>query len=514
MTVALVPLSDSATNGQLKLNAGNWLAFVFVRAVTNGVAAVLPNLSKLFIVVKLAHWEKVDVNAVNNDVRVIGNVNVFRLIQLANAEVKVVKDAETVAGIVNVVNDQQLLKVLLKVVHALILVGIVTVVKDLQPEKHDRAVVTAFNVDGKVILWSDVHVVKALDKLFSKFMLVGIVIDSNLGHVMHIDVIVVILFWVLFGKTIVFRFWQLLNVKLKLVIIQPDGIVIEDSEMQLSKVDAKEIVDPTDVGKVTDDNLVQLVKQLAKVVKAGIGDCQITLVNEEQLWNAVCIDVALKFSGKVMVFKLKAFWNVFWNPYCAFDEQASGKYTFCKKGQFRNALDVSIAVPADAGDGNDVNLTHCNEEHVENVVFIVVTKLILGIVTFFKDVHPLKVEARDVQLFNVDGSDTVLRSTQLLNVPDKVVIAVAFDGISMSRKLVHPLNAFVKSVNPLADVGITTLYKLLQLKNMAVIWVVQKTEEGNFTYSNNSKLATDPVPPKEEKLVPAKAVVLHVLFPK
>jgi len=49
---------------------------------------------------------------------------------------------------------------------------------------------------------------------------------------------------------------------------------------------------------------------------------------------------------------------------------------------------------------------------------------------------------------------------------------------------------------------------------MAVIWVVQKTEEGNFTYSNNSKLATDPVPPKEEKLVPAKAVVLHVLFPK
>jgi hypothetical protein len=50
------------------------------------------------------------------------------------------------------VNEKQLLKVLLKDAQALILVGIVTPLKDLQPERQLAAVVTAFNVNGKVIL--------------------------------------------------------------------------------------------------------------------------------------------------------------------------------------------------------------------------------------------------------------------------------------------------------------------------------------------------------------------------
>jgi hypothetical protein len=37
------------------------------------------------------------------------------------------------------------------------------------------------------------------------------------------------------------------------------------------------------------------------------------------------------------------------------------------------------------------------------------------------------------------------------------------------------------------------------LKNMADSWLVQATVVGSFTYSNNSKLATNPVPPDVEK---------------
>lgn len=280
MTVALVPLSANVEKGQLKLNAGNWLAFVFVTAATNGVAVKLPNLPRLFIVVKLAHWENVDVNVVNADVCVVGSVNVFRLIQPENADAYVVKPVETVAGKVKEVNETQPAKVLLKDVHALILVGIVTVVKDLQVWKQLAAVVTAFNVDGKVTLVSDAQLEKAPDKVFSKFMIVGIVIDSNLEQPLHIDSIVVILFWVLFGKTNVFRFWQLTKVDDRLAIIQPDGIVIEDRELQSWNIVVIVILDPTVVGKVTDANLTQPEKQEVKTVKAGIGDCQITFVNE------------------------------------------------------------------------------------------------------------------------------------------------------------------------------------------------------------------------------------------
>lgn len=331
MTVALVPLSDNAEKGQLKLNAGNWLAFVFVMAETNGVVVKLPNLPKLFIIVKLAHWENVDVNAVNNDVWVVGSVNVFKFIHCKNVDAKLVKDVETVAGKVKEVNDIQPLNVLVNIVQPLILVGIVTEIKDLQLTKQEVAVVTKFIVDGKVTLVSDKQLLNVFDKVFADVILVGIVIDSNLPHDAHIDAKFVILFWALFGNINVFRFWQLLNARFKLVIVQPDGITIEDREIQLSNADAIVIVDPTDVGRVTDVNLLQLEKQLVKTVKFGIGDCQITFVSDEQFWNALSIVVALKFSGKVMVFKLGTFWNVDENEYCAFAEHVAGKYTFCKR---------------------------------------------------------------------------------------------------------------------------------------------------------------------------------------
>lgn len=134
-----------------------------------------------------------------------------------------------------------------------------------------------------------------------------------------------------------------------------------------------------------------------------------------------------------------------------------------------------------------MNLTHCNETHVVNILLILVTKLILGIVTFFKDAHWPKQLVRDTQLFNVVGSDTVLSSVHPTKVCAKVVIAIAFDGSSMSRKLVQLANAVCKSVNELADVGITTLYKLLQPLNILDIWDVQVIVAGSFTYSNNPK---------------------------
>lgn len=111
-----------------------------------------------------------------------------------NADEKVVKDAETVAGIVMEVNCQQPLKVLAKVVQAFILVGIVTDVKDSQVLKQLAAVVTKFIVDGKVTLVSGKQFWNVADNEVAAVMLVGIVIDSNLLHPKHIDAIVVILF--------------------------------------------------------------------------------------------------------------------------------------------------------------------------------------------------------------------------------------------------------------------------------------------------------------------------------
>jgi len=179
---------------------------------------------------------------------ILGNVTFFK-------DKHEEKQLAIVVQLFNVVNEKQLLNVELKVVQTLILVGIVTVSKDLQPEKQLTAVVTEFSVDGKVTLRSDVHEKNVLDKVFNKFMLVGIVIDSNLEHKSHIWAIVVILFWALFGKTIVFRLWQILKVNDMLVIVQFDGIVIEDIEVQLWNIPLIEILAPTVVGKVTDVKL-------------------------------------------------------------------------------------------------------------------------------------------------------------------------------------------------------------------------------------------------------------------
>ena len=70
---------------------------------------------------------------------------------------------------------------------------------------------------------------------------------------------------------------------------------------------------------------------------------------------------ALKLVGKIMVFKLAQFWNTEPALYTALPEHAAGKYTFCKFWQNEKQELKSTAVPAAAGDGNDVNLTHCNE---------------------------------------------------------------------------------------------------------------------------------------------------------
>jgi len=47
--------------------------------------------------------------------------------------------------------------------------------------------------------------------------------------------------------------------------------------------------------------------------------------------------------------------------YTALPEHAVGKYTFCKFRQNEKQELKLTVVPADTGDGNDVNLTHCNE---------------------------------------------------------------------------------------------------------------------------------------------------------
>jgi hypothetical protein len=92
------------------------------------------------------------------------------------------------------VSDQQLLKVLRKVVQPFILVGIVTEDRDSQVLKQLAAVVTKFIVDGKVTLVSRKQFWNVVDNDVAAVMLVGIVIDSNLLHPEHIDAIVVILF--------------------------------------------------------------------------------------------------------------------------------------------------------------------------------------------------------------------------------------------------------------------------------------------------------------------------------
>jgi hypothetical protein len=60
---------------------------------------------------------------------------------------------------------------------------------------------------------------------------------------------------VLFGRTIVFKLTQSTKALFKLVIVHPDGIVIDSREIQLSNINTIVIVAPTVVGKVSDVNL-------------------------------------------------------------------------------------------------------------------------------------------------------------------------------------------------------------------------------------------------------------------
>ena len=129
-------------------------------------------------------------------------------------------------------------------------------------------------------------------------------------------------------------------------------------------------------------------------------------------------------------------------------------------------LAALIVVLGDAGAGNDVSLTHCKEEHRLKTLNKSVTKFILGKVTFFKEPQFENAPFNVVQLFNVVGRVTVLKFVQLLNVPFKLVIFTAFEGSATSNKFIQPPKVEAKLVNALADVGIITLYRLVQFRNI------------------------------------------------
>jgi hypothetical protein len=119
---------------------------------------------------------------------------------------------------------------------------------------------------------------KALAKVFTKFILVGITIVSNLLQPLHILDIDIRLFCALFGSVMEVILLQLLNAVVKLVIFHADGIVILDKEKQVLKALTIVIVEPTVAGRVTEFNEAQPLKQLVISVKLGDGGGNVTLV--------------------------------------------------------------------------------------------------------------------------------------------------------------------------------------------------------------------------------------------
>lgn len=91
------------------------------------------------------------------------------------------------------------------------------------------------------------------------------------------------------------------------------------------------------------------------------------------------------------------------------------------------------------------------------------------------------------------GKDIVCNVTQEENALFKVVMFTEFDGKIIFLKLLQFWKTWVRSVNELADVGITTLYKLVAPVNINDIWEVQVTVLGNFTYSKYRKVENCPV---------------------
>ena len=284
----------------------------------------------------------------------------------------------------------------------------------------------------------------------------------------------------------------------KLLIIHPDGIVIEGNEVQPLNVPDKPIDAPTVAGNITEVSNIQLLNVFTISDKLGDADWNTTLVRLEQALKAeVSID-ALKFVGNIIFFKLVQILKVLVIEYVALLEQVEGKYTFWRDVQLVNIVAKLTAVPAEAGVGKDVNLTHCNDIQVLNMLVKSVHILILGKVTFFKEIQLLNALLNEVQLFNVVGKDTVLKDLQVLNAWIRFVIDVAFDGSVISNKFTHPLNVVNILLKELAEVGITTTYKFIQFWNIYCILSTQVTVAGSFTYSKSANVTTELVPPLDE----------------
>jgi UDP-N-acetylglucosamine 2-epimerase len=81
---------------------------------------------------------------------------------------------------------------------------------------------------------------------------------------------------------------------------------------------------------VTDVSRKQPLKQLVATVKELITGEKTTLVSDSHPRKQLDNVEALKFVGKVIVFKLTTPLNVEVRLYTALPEQVGGRYTFCK----------------------------------------------------------------------------------------------------------------------------------------------------------------------------------------
>jgi hypothetical protein len=129
-----------------------------------------------------------------DDICVVGNVNIFKVLQPLKAVANVVVALDTVEGSVISVILVQFSKMLLKSVQLDALVGSVIEVKSRQLRKAVAIVVTLFIVDGKETEVSSLQSLKTDDNAVTAVKLVGITIDFNLLHPFAILAIVVQLF--------------------------------------------------------------------------------------------------------------------------------------------------------------------------------------------------------------------------------------------------------------------------------------------------------------------------------
>lgn len=81
---------------------------------------------------------------------------------------------------------------------------------------------------------------------------------------------------------------------------------------------------------MTDGSIEHVLKQLVVTVKELITGGKTTLVSDSHPRKQLDNVEALKFVGKVIVFKLTATLNAEVRLYTALLEQVGGRYTFCK----------------------------------------------------------------------------------------------------------------------------------------------------------------------------------------